>query len=240
MHLAAKQGYVELVDSILKEKVGKEGIDIDNLNNKDQSPIYLAAKHRKFNVVKLLLKKGADATDVFQYAIITNNIKLIKLLSKEKDIVLFGKNDNFPTFHMLSNKYLEERKTADRRVKKYNNVICISVAICAIGLVVVYHQIGIAIVIGILALIVAVVMSNLTQKYIEKEFQKKMVVELESEKTSEATSIPTLSDVEIQSNSSDEESFFTELPARQVNSKSESTAEEAILEVEETNNRCRQ
>lgn len=232
LHLAAKKGHLELIDSILDE-----GVEVDALNEGGESAIYLAAKKGHTNVVKLLLKEGADATDVFQHAIITNNIKLIKLLSKEKDIVLFGKNDNFPTFHMLSNKYLEERKTADRRVKKYNNVICISVAICAIGLVVVYHQIGIAIVIGILALIVAIVMSSLTQKYMEEEFQKKMSIELESEKTSECIS-PILSDVEIQSNSSDEEYLFTRTTIEpSVVSKTESTAEEPVLGME---NRCRQ
>lgn len=232
LHLAAKKGHLELIDSILDE-----GVEVDALNEGGESAIYLAAKKGHTNVVKLLLKEGADATDVFQHAIITNNIKLIKLLSKEKDIVLFGKNDNFPTFHMLSNKYLEERKTADRRIKKYNNVICISVAICAIGLVVAYHKIGVAIVIGILALIVAIVMSSLTQKYMEEEFQKKMSIELESEKTSECIS-PILSDVEIQSNSSDEEYLFTRTTIEpSVVSKTESTAEEPVLGME---NRCRQ
>ncbi len=206
LHLAAKKGYVELTSSILNE-----GIEIDALNDSGESAIYLAAKHKNFNVVKLLLKRGADVTEVFQHAIRLNDKKLIKLLLKEKNIVLFGKCDNFPTFHMLSNKYLKERKIADERVKKYNNIICIFIAICAIGLVAVYSEIGIAIAVGIVGLIAAITTSSLTQKYVEEKFQKKMSTELESEKGSEATDTtpqlsdvdPALSDVEIQSNSSD-------------------------------------
>ena len=221
LHLAAKRGYVKLVEDILKE-----GIEVDILNDKDQSPIYLAAKHRHFNVVKLLLKKGADATNVFQQAIKANDVKLIKLLLREKGIVLFGRDNNFPTFHVLSNKYLEERRVADKKVKRCNNIICIATAICAIALAVTYPHIGIAVIIGVLALIIAIVMSNLTQKYIEEEFQKKMAVELESERGSESESRRAsdteskigsesrresdteskgvLSDVEIQSTSSEE------------------------------------
>ncbi|WP_333023611.1 ankyrin repeat domain-containing protein [Wolbachia endosymbiont of Pentidionis agamae] len=202
LHLVAEKGHLELIDSILDE-----GIEVDALNDGGESAIYLAAKNNHSHIVKLLLAKGADAIDVFQHAIRLNNKKLIKLLLREKSIVLFGKYDNFPTFHMLSNKYLEERKIADNRMKKYSNVIYVSIVICAIGLLAVYPQIGIAIMVGMLALIISVVMSNITQKYIEEEFQKKMSLELESEKTSECIS-PILSDVEIES---EEESSLTEL-----------------------------
>lgn len=85
LHLAARKGYEDLIDGILGE-----GVEIDAVDESGKTGIYVAAKHGHFNVVKLLLKRGADATDVFQYAIITNNAKLIKLLSKEKEIVLFG------------------------------------------------------------------------------------------------------------------------------------------------------
>ncbi|WP_265035207.1 MULTISPECIES: ankyrin repeat domain-containing protein [unclassified Wolbachia] len=198
LHLAAKKGYEEFLEAILKE-----GVEVDILNNKGESAIYLAAINRHFNIVKLLLKKRADATDVFQYAITTNNVKLIKLLSKEKDIVLFGKNDNFPTFHLLSNKYFEERKIADKKIKKYINIICVSITICAIAIVGIYPNIIAAVMVGIVALIAAIMMSNLTQKYLEEAFEKKMFTELESEKTSESVS-PNLSDVEISSSDGEE------------------------------------
>lgn len=196
LHLAAEKGSSELIDSILDE-----GVEVDTLNESGESAIYLAAKNGHLNVVKLLLKKGADATDVFQHAIITNNTKLIKLLGRKRDIVLFGKNDNFPTFHMLSNKYLEERKIADSRIKKYNHVIYISVAICSIALVTNYPQIIVAVVVGVFALIIMIVMSGVTQKYVEEELQKKISMELESERESQTTS----SNVEIQSE--EEEDF---------------------------------
>ncbi|BDG76790.1 hypothetical protein wHmcTK_12860 [Wolbachia pipientis] len=83
LHLAAKKGYEEFLEEILEE-----GVEVDILNNKGESAIYLAAINRHFNIVKLLLKKRADATDVFQYAITTNNVKLIKLLSKENIVLL--------------------------------------------------------------------------------------------------------------------------------------------------------
>jgi len=150
----------------------------------------------------LLLKRGADATDVFQYAIITNNAKLIKLLSKEKEIVLFGRQKNFPTFHLLSNKYFEERKIADKKIKKYINIVCVSITVCAIVIVGIYPNIIAAVMVGIVALIAAIAMSNLTQKYIEEALEKKMFIELESEKTSECSSI--LSDVEVSSNDGEE------------------------------------
>ncbi len=195
LHLAAKKGYEEFLEEILEE-----GVEVDILNNKGESAIYLAAINRHFNIVKLLLKKRADATDVFQYAITTNNVRLIKLLSKEKDIVLFGKNDNFPTFHLLSNKYFEERKIADKKIKKYINIICVSITVCAIAIVGIYPNIIAAVMVGIVALIAAIVMSNLIQKYIEEALEKKMFIELESEKTSS----PNLSDVEISSNDGEE------------------------------------
>ncbi len=195
LHLAAKKGYEEFLEAILKE-----GVEVDILNNKGESAIYLAAINRHFNIVKLLLKKRADATDVFEYAITTNNVKLIKLLNKEKDIVLFGKNDNFPTFHLLSNKYFEERKIADKKIKKYSSIICISITVCAIAIVGIYPNIIAVVMVGIVALIAAIAMNNLIQKYIEEALEKKMFTELESEKTSS----PNLSDVEVSSNDGEE------------------------------------
>ncbi|MDN5248202.1 MAG: hypothetical protein QWI36_03645 [Wolbachia endosymbiont of Tyrophagus putrescentiae] len=70
--------------------------------------------------------------------------------------MLFARDKNVPTFHVLNKKYLKERKIADRRVKRYNNVIYISVATCAIGLVAVYPHIGITMIIGVLKLIIAI------------------------------------------------------------------------------------
>ncbi|WP_410543671.1 ankyrin repeat domain-containing protein [Wolbachia endosymbiont of Armadillidium arcangelii] len=160
----------------------EEGVEVDILNNKGESVIYLAAINRHFNIVKLLLKKGADATDVFQYAITTNNVKLIKLLSKEKDIVLFGKNDNFPTFHLLSNKYFEERKIADKKIKKYSSIICVSITVCAIAIVGIYPNIIAVVMVGIVALIAAIAMSNLIQKYIEEALEKKCLLNLKVRK----------------------------------------------------------
>ncbi|WP_349967021.1 ankyrin repeat domain-containing protein [Wolbachia endosymbiont of Armadillidium arcangelii] len=197
LHLAARKGYADLIDSILGE-----GVEIDVVDESGKTGIYVAAKQGHFSVVKLLLKRGADATDVFQYAIITNNAKLIKLLSKEKEIVLFGRQKNFPTFHVLSNKYLEERKIADKKIKKYNSIICISITVCAIAIVGIYPNIIAAVMVGIVALIAAITMSNLTQKYMEEALEKKMFTELESEKTSECSSV--FSDVEISSNDNEE------------------------------------
>ncbi len=177
LHLAAKKGYEEFLEAILEE-----GVEVDILNNKGESVIYLAAINRHFNIVKLLLKKGADATDVFQYAITTNNVKLIKLLSKEKDIVLFGKNDNFPTFHLLSNKYFEERKIADKKIKKYSSIICVSITVCAIAIVGIYPNIIAVVMVGIVALIAAIAMSNLIQKYIEEALEKKCLLNLKVRK----------------------------------------------------------
>ncbi|AWW50881.1 ankyrin repeat domain-containing protein [Wolbachia endosymbiont of Folsomia candida] len=192
LHLAARKGYAELIDSILDE-----GVEIDALNESGESAIYLAAKNGHTNAVKLLLKEGADATDVFQYAIIMNDIKLIKLLSKKKDIVLFGKQDNFPTFHVLSNKYLEERRIADNRIRTCESAIYVFVTVCAVAFVVVYPNIGFAVVVGIVALTVAIVTSGLVGGYIEEKFQRKMSIELESEKTSESASTIS-SDIETQ------------------------------------------
>lgn len=200
LHLAARKGYVEFIDVTLEE-----GIDVDSINESGETAIYLAAENQHFNVVKLLLNRGADITDVFQYAIRENDKNLIKLLLKEKNIVLFGRQDSFPTFHMLSNKYLQQRNIADEKIKKYNNIINISVAICVIALVATYPDIGIAVMAGIFALMVGVVMSNCTQKYIEEELQKKMSIEFEnSENGSKGIVSEFISDIEVQSTSSEE------------------------------------
>ncbi|WCR54390.1 MAG: hypothetical protein PG981_001412 [Wolbachia endosymbiont of Ctenocephalides orientis wCori] len=111
--------------------------------------------------------------------------------------MLFGKCDNFPTFHVLSNKYLEERRRADNRIRTCDSAICVFVTVCAVGLLVTYPNIGFAIAIGIVALTVAIAMSGLARGYIEEKFQKKMSIELESEKTSESASTIS-SDIETQ------------------------------------------
>lgn len=106
---------------------------------------------------------------------------------------------------MLSNKYLQQRNIADEKIKKYNNIINISVAICVIALVATYPDIGIAVMAGIFALMVGVVMSNCTQKYIEEELQKKMSIEFEnSENGSKGIVSEFISDIEVQSTSSEE------------------------------------
>ncbi|WP_410530024.1 ankyrin repeat domain-containing protein [Wolbachia endosymbiont (group A) of Ennomos erosarius] len=177
LHLAAKKGYRELLGEILEEE-----IEVDAVNENGESEIYLAAKNRNLKIVKSLLKKGADATDVFQYAITTNNVKLIKLLNKEKDIVLFGKNDNFPTFHLLSNKYFEERKIADKKIRRYSNVAYAISTICAVVLAVTYPKIVFALVLGIVAFTEAIAINRLTKVYIEEEFQKQCRLNLKVRK----------------------------------------------------------
>jgi hypothetical protein len=197
LHLAAKKGYVELASSILNE-----GIEANALNDSGESAVYLAAKNGHIEIVKLLLKKGADATDVFQHAIRINDKKLIKLLLKEKNIVLFGKCDNFPTFHMLSNKYLKERKITDKRINKYNRAIYVCAAIYVVAISAIYSSVFTIIAVGIIMFIAAIVASKISEEYIENAFQKKMSIELESEKGSESereSETSVLSDVEVES-----------------------------------------
>ncbi|AWW50842.1 ankyrin repeat domain-containing protein [Wolbachia endosymbiont of Folsomia candida] len=178
LHLAAERGYVELLDDILKE-----GIDVNVSNNKDQSPIYLAAEKGHLNVVKLLLKKGANPISAINYGIKSNNLELLKILLVGRNISLLDRTSgiNFPTFHALNNRYIEHRKVADKKVKKYNNVIWIFTAVSAVTLTIIYANPVIAIVIGILALTTAIIMSDITRRYIENEFQKEMSKELEKQ-----------------------------------------------------------
>ncbi|WP_425386556.1 ankyrin repeat domain-containing protein [Wolbachia endosymbiont (group A) of Barypeithes pellucidus] len=191
LHLAAQKGEIELVESILKEE-----IDIDILNNKGLSPIYLAAEKGHLHVVKLLLKKGANYTPVLHLAIKSNNLELFKVLFTEKNGSLLCKDTvvNFPTLH---NKYTAQREIADKRTKKHNNIICITVSAVAmaayIGLTVtaISSAIIFATITGVFALVIAIMISEMSKRYIENEFQKKMFMELE-----ECSS--TVNDVEIE------------------------------------------
>lgn len=183
LHLAACSGDVELVNSIVKEKVGKEEIDIDILNNKGHSSIYLAAEKGHLNVVKLLLKKGAVCSSILHLAIKSNNLELLKVLLTNRRLSSLDSNEipvsvNSPTLDIL-NKCIEHKKTANKKIKTYNNVIWIFAAVSAIALTIIYANLVIVIVIGILALTVAIIISEMSKRYIENEFQKKMSMELE-------------------------------------------------------------
>ncbi|WP_341810998.1 ankyrin repeat domain-containing protein [Wolbachia endosymbiont (group B) of Chesias legatella] len=178
LHLAAQRG---VVDAILKEE-----IDINILNNKGHSPIYLAAEKGHLHVVKLLLKKGANYTPVLHLAIKSNNLELLKVLFNEKNGALLCRDTvvNFPTLH---NKYIAQREIADKRMKKHNNIICICITVSAIAVAVyiglitttISSAIIFATVTGVFALVIAIMISEMSKRYIENEFQKKMFMELE-------------------------------------------------------------
>ncbi|WP_353285253.1 ankyrin repeat domain-containing protein [Wolbachia endosymbiont (group A) of Beris morrisii] len=178
LHLAAQKG---VVDTILKEE-----IDINILNNKGHSPIYLAAEKGHLHVVKLLLKKGANYTPVLHLAIKSNNLELLKVLFTEKNGALLCR-DTVVNFPILHNKYTAQREIADKRMKKHNNIICICITVSAvamaayIGLTVtaISSAIIFATTTGIFALIIALMISEMSKRYIENEFQKKMFMELE-------------------------------------------------------------
>nr|WP_255419730.1 ankyrin repeat domain-containing protein [Wolbachia endosymbiont of Diaphorina citri] len=185
LHLAAQKG---VVDAILKEE-----IDIDILNNKGHSPIYLAAEKGHLHVVKLLLEKGANYTPVLHSAIKSNNLELLKTLFKEKSIKLPDEiGRSVPIYYRC----IEHR---DAKVRKYNNVICIFTSVSAVAIAVyigltattISSAIIFATITGILALIIAIMISEMSKRYIENEFQKKMFMELE-----ECSS--TVNDVEIE------------------------------------------
>ncbi len=176
LHLAAQKGEVELVESILKEE-----IDIDISNNKGLSPIYLAAEKGHLHVVKLLLKKGANYTPVLHLAIKSNNLELLKTLFKEKSIKLPDEiGRSVPIYYRC----MEHR---DAKVRKYNNVICVSTSVSAVAIAVyigltaitISNAIIFATITGIFALVIAIMISEVSKRYIEKEFQKKMLMELE-------------------------------------------------------------
>ncbi|WP_341808570.1 ankyrin repeat domain-containing protein [Wolbachia endosymbiont (group E) of Neria commutata] len=203
LHLAAERGYVELLDDILKE-----GINVDILNGKNQSPIYLAAERGNLNVVKSLLKKGANPISAVDYGIKSNNLELLKILLVGRNISLLDRTSgiDFPTFHALSNRYIERRKVANKKVKKCNKIIGVSVAVsgvaAAIYIGLITTTISSAIIFvtitGVLALIVAIIISDLARRYIENEFQKKMFMELEEYKETES-SVTKIDDVEVES-----------------------------------------
>ncbi|PBD15871.1 ankyrin repeat domain-containing protein [Wolbachia endosymbiont of Carposina sasakii] len=185
LHLAAQKG---VVDTILKEE-----IDINILNNKGHSPIYLAAEKGHLHVVKLLLKKGANYTPVLHLAIKSNNLELLKTLFKEKSIKLPDEiGRSVPIYYRC----IERR---DAKVRKYNNVICVSTSVSAVAIAVyigltaitISNAIIFATITGIFALIIAIMISEVSKRYIENEFQKKMFMELE-----ECSS--TVNDVEIE------------------------------------------
>ncbi|WP_353283592.1 ankyrin repeat domain-containing protein [Wolbachia endosymbiont (group A) of Pogonocherus hispidulus] len=176
LHLAAQRGEIEIVDAILKEE-----INIDIVNNKGLSPIYLAAEKRHLHVVKLLLKKGANYTPVLHLAIKSNNLELLKTLFKEKSIKLpdeIGKS--VPVYYRC----IEHR---DAKVRKYNNVICVFTSVSAVAIAVcigltattISSAIIFATITGIFALVIAIMISEVSKRYIENEFQKKVFMELE-------------------------------------------------------------
>ncbi|WP_395460364.1 ankyrin repeat domain-containing protein [Wolbachia endosymbiont (group B) of Myelois circumvoluta] len=176
LHLAVQTGEIEIVDAILKEE-----IDIDIVNNKGLSPIYLAAEKGHLHVVKLLLKKGANYTHVLHLAIKSNNLELLKTLFKEKSIKLpdeIGKS--VPVYYRC----IEHR---DAKVRKYNSVICVFTSVSAVAIAVcigltattISSAIIFATITGIFALIIALMISEMSKRYIENEFQKKMFMELE-------------------------------------------------------------
>lgn len=176
LHLAAQRGEIELVDTILKEE-----IDIDIVNNKGLSPIYLAAEKGHLHVVKLLLKKGANYTPILHLAIKSNNLELLKTLFKEKSIKLPDEiGRSVPIYYRC----IERR---DAKVRKYNNVICVSTSVSAVAIAVyigltaitISNAIIFATITGIFALIIAIMISEVSKRYIENEFQKKMFMELE-------------------------------------------------------------
>ncbi len=179
LHLAAQKG---VVDAILKEE-----IDINILNNKGHSPIYLAAEKGHLHVVNLLLKKGANYTPVLHLAIKSNNLELLKVLFTEKNGSLLCRDTviNFPTLH---NKYIAQREIADKRTKKHNNIICIYTTVSTIAVAVyiglittttISSAIIFATITGVFALVIAIMISEMSKRYIENEFQKKMFMELE-------------------------------------------------------------
>jgi ankyrin repeat protein len=191
LHMAAERGDIDLVDAILKEKVGK--IDVNILNGKNQSPIYLAAEHGNLNVVKLLLKKGADSTPVLHLAISSNNLELLKVLLTEKNGSLLCRDTiaQFPTLH---NKYIAQREVADKRMKKHNNVICVVTAVGAIAAAIyissvattIYNMLILIAITAAFTLTAAIIISEISKKYIENEFQKKMFMELEGHRETES------------------------------------------------------
>ncbi len=153
----------------------KEEIDIDILNNKGHSPIYLAAEKGHLHVVKLLLEKGANYTPVLHSAIKSNNLELLKTLFKEKSIKLPDEiGRSVPIYYRC----IEHR---DAKVRKYNNVICIFTSVSAVAIAVyigltattISSAIIFATITGILALIIAIMISEMSKRYIENEFQKR-------------------------------------------------------------------
>ncbi|MFP3033777.1 MAG: ankyrin repeat domain-containing protein, partial [Wolbachia sp.] len=145
------------------------------------SPIYLAAEKGHLHVVKLLLKKGANYTPVLHLAIKSNNLELLKTLFKEKSIKLPDEiGRSVPIYYRC----IERR---DAKVRKYNNVICVSTSVSAVAIAVyigltaitISYAIIFATITGIFALIIAIMISEVSKRYIENEFQKKMFMELE-------------------------------------------------------------
>ncbi len=143
-----------------------------------------------------MLKKGANYTPILHLAIKSNNLELLKVLFTEKNGALLCRDTvvNFPDLH---NKYIAQREIADKRTKKYNNIICIYITASAIAAYIgltattISSAIIFATITGVFALVIAIMISEMSKRYIEKEFQKKMFMELE-----ECSS--TVNDVEIE------------------------------------------
>ena len=54
-HVAAEEGDVSLVESMLQE-----GVPVDCVDRDDQTALFWAAGHKRTDVIRLLLQKGAD------------------------------------------------------------------------------------------------------------------------------------------------------------------------------------
>lgn len=60
LHMAARDGNVERVEEILEGKNGQVKVSINTQNAIGQTPIHLAAKWGRLNVIKFLIEAGAD------------------------------------------------------------------------------------------------------------------------------------------------------------------------------------
>jgi ankyrin len=60
LHMAARDGNVERVQEILEGRNGQVKVSINTQNAIGQTPIHLAAKWGRLNVIKFLIEEGAD------------------------------------------------------------------------------------------------------------------------------------------------------------------------------------
>lgn len=85
LHLCGEKGYPDLIMYILDK--GGENIDINDTNKKKETPLHLAVRNNKEEVVKLLIEKGADINAVdsigatpLSVALEVDNLSLAKYL----------------------------------------------------------------------------------------------------------------------------------------------------------------